>query len=80
MPTRCEIELNDGTILRETVEYPIGHRRRREEGLPLLIDKFKTNLRRRYAEDRSKRILEASLDRGKLESMAVHEYVDLYVL
>ncbi len=42
------MELNDGTVLEETVEYPIGHRRRREEGLPLLVEKFKTNLRRRF--------------------------------
>ena len=45
------VELNDGTVLEETVEYPIGHRRRREEGLPLLVEKFKTNLRRRFTED-----------------------------
>jgi 2-methylcitrate dehydratase len=73
------IELNDGTVLEETVEYPIGHRRRREEGLPLLVDKFKTNLRRCFAEVRQQRILEASLNRERLESMPVHEYVDLYV-
>src|SRR5215472_14228083 len=42
------LELNDGTILEETVEYPIGHQRRRQEGIPLLIEKFKTNLRRRF--------------------------------
>ena len=42
------VELSDGTVLEETVEYPIGHRRRREEGLPLLVEKFKTNLRRRF--------------------------------
>jgi 2-methylcitrate dehydratase len=74
------IELNDGTELEETVEYPIGHRRRREEGLPLLVDKFKTNLRRCFAEDRQKKILDVSLDRERLESMAVNEYVDLYAL
>ena len=39
------LELNNGTVLEETVEYPIGHRRRRDEGMPLLIEKFKTNLR-----------------------------------
>jgi 2-methylcitrate dehydratase len=72
------LELNDGTVLEETVEYPIGHRRRREEGLPLLVDKFKINLRRRYAEDRQRQILEVSLDRDRLKSMPVHEYVDLY--
>ncbi|HEY1900985.1 MAG TPA: bifunctional 2-methylcitrate dehydratase/aconitate hydratase [Terracidiphilus sp.] len=74
------VELNDGTVLEETVEYPIGHRRRRAEGLPLLVEKFKTNLRRCFAEDRQQRILEASLDRDRLERMAVNDYVDLYAL
>jgi 2-methylcitrate dehydratase len=72
------IVLEDGTELERTVEYPIGHRRRREEGLPLLIEKFKTNLARRFDEARRERILEVSLDRGRLERMAVNEYVDLY--
>jgi 2-methylcitrate dehydratase len=74
------VVLKDGTVLDETVEYPIGHRRRRDEGLPLLVEKFKTNLRRRFSEARQQRILEASLDRERLESMPVHEYVDLYAL
>jgi 2-methylcitrate dehydratase len=74
------IELTDGTVLEETVEYPIGHRRRRDEGLPLLINKFKANLRRCFTEDRQQEILDVSLDRVRLESMAVNEYVDLYAL
>jgi 2-methylcitrate dehydratase len=74
------MELNDGTVLEETVEYPIGHRRRREEGMPLLIEKFKTNLRRRFDEDRQERILAASLDRDRLAEMPVNEYVDLYAV
>ena len=74
------VELSDGTVLEETVEYPIGHRRRRKEGLPLLIEKFKTNLRRRFAEEQQRRILDASLDRKRLESLPVNEYVDLYVV
>lgn len=73
------MELNDGTVLEETVEYPIGHRRRREEGLPLLVEKFKTNLRRRFPERRQQQILDMSLDSERLEQMPVHEYVDLYV-
>jgi 2-methylcitrate dehydratase len=73
------MELNDGTVLEETVEYPIGHRRRREEGLPLLVEKFKTNLRRRFPEAQQQRILDASLDPAKLDTMPVNEYVDLYV-
>jgi 2-methylcitrate dehydratase len=73
------VELTDGTMLEETVEYPIGHRRRRDAGLPLLVDKFKTNLRRHYTEERQGKILDVSLDPKRLESMAVNEYVDLYV-
>ena len=71
--------LDDGTVLEETVEYPIGHRRRREEGMPLLIEKFKTNLRRRFPSSQQQRILTASLDRGRLEATPVNEYVDLYL-
>jgi 2-methylcitrate dehydratase len=78
------VELNNDTglgetVLEETVEYPIGHRRRRKEGLPLLVEKFKTNLRRRFAEEQQQRILDVSLDPERLDSMPVHEYVDLYV-
>jgi 2-methylcitrate dehydratase len=73
------VVLEDGTVLDQTVEFPIGHRRRREEGLPLLVEKFKTNLRRRFPEEQQKRILDASIDRKRLEAMPVSEYVDLYV-
>ncbi|MFZ0393359.1 MAG: bifunctional 2-methylcitrate dehydratase/aconitate hydratase [Terracidiphilus sp.] len=73
------MELNDGTVLEETVEYPLGHRQRRQEGMPLLIEKFKTNLKRRFAEDRQQHILDISLDPARLDAMPVNEYVDLYV-
>jgi 2-methylcitrate dehydratase len=75
------MELKDGTALPEVVvEYPIGHRRRRTEGTPVLVEKFRTNLARRFPPKQQKAILDASLDRGRLEEMAVHEYVDLYVI
>jgi 2-methylcitrate dehydratase len=73
------MELSDGSILEETVEYPIGHRRRREEGLPLLVEKFRNNLRRCFNEDRQRKILEVSLDAARLDSMPVNKYIDLYV-
>jgi 2-methylcitrate dehydratase len=74
------VELKDGTVLEETVEYPIGHRRRRKEGMPLLIDKFKTNLRRRFDEKQQERILSVSLDPDRLDPMPVNDYVGLYVV
>jgi len=74
------VELADGTVLEETVEYPIGHKRRRKEGMPLLVEKFKRNLARQFGEEQQQRILDASMDRGRLEQMPVSEYVDLYVV
>jgi len=75
------VEFNDGSRLEEVVvEYPIGHRRRREQGIPLLEAKFRTNLARRFPEKQQKRILDISLDQSRLEDMPVHEYVDLFVI
>ncbi|WP_213301446.1 bifunctional 2-methylcitrate dehydratase/aconitate hydratase [Paraburkholderia sacchari] len=75
------IELNDGTKLEEVVvEYPIGHKRRRDVGTPLLIEKFKTNLARRFPAKQQQAILDVSLDAARLEAMPVNEYVDLYVI
>ncbi|ADW69230.1 bifunctional 2-methylcitrate dehydratase/aconitate hydratase [Granulicella tundricola] len=73
------IELKDGTLLEETVEYPIGHKRRRADGIPLLQAKFEANLARRFSVGQQKQILEASAEQGRLEAMAVNEYVDLFV-
>jgi 2-methylcitrate dehydratase len=73
------LELKDGSKLKEVVvKYPIGHKRRRAEGIPLLVAKFKANLARRFAKNQQDAILAASLDRNALEAMPVHEYVDLY--
>jgi 2-methylcitrate dehydratase len=75
------VELNNGEILQEVVvEYPVGHARRRKEGIPLLEAKFKVNLARRFPTKQQKTILDVSLDQTKLEAMPVHEYVDLYVI
>lgn len=75
------IEFKDGKKLKEVVvEYPIGHARRRKEGIPLLEAKFKINLAHQLSAKQQGAILEVSLDQKKLEEMAVHEYVDLYVI
>ena len=75
------VEFNDGKKLKEIVcEYPIGHKRRRKDGIPLLVEKFKTNLARQFPARQQKKILDVSLDQKMLEAMPVHEYVDLYVI
>ena len=74
------VELDDGTVLEETVEYPIGHRRRRADGIPLLESKFRRNLTRRFPPRQQEQILRFSLNQETLEAMPVHEYVDLFVI
>jgi 2-methylcitrate dehydratase len=48
--------------------------------MPLLVEKFKRNLARRFGEEQQQRILDVSLNRERLEEMPVSEYVDLYVV
>jgi 2-methylcitrate dehydratase len=75
------VEFNDGKKMKEVVvEYPIGHKRRRKEGMPLLVEKFKTNLARRFAEKQREEILEVCLSPKQLEATPVHEFVDMMVL
>jgi 2-methylcitrate dehydratase len=62
------------------VEYPIGHRRRRKDGIPLLEAKFRTNLARRFADKQRKAIYDLCLNQGKLEATPVNEFVDLFVI
>ncbi|MGH9588694.1 MAG: bifunctional 2-methylcitrate dehydratase/aconitate hydratase [Acidobacteriaceae bacterium] len=75
------VELNDGTILPEVaVEYPIGHRLRRSEGIPLLMEKFRNNLARRLPAEAQERILTLSSDQARLEATPVSDYAGLYSL
>jgi len=75
------IEMNDGTVLSEVVvEFPIGHKRRRAEGISLLEAKFRRNLARRFPSKQVDTIYSISLDQANLEATPVNEYVDLYVV
>jgi 2-methylcitrate dehydratase len=62
------------------VEYPVGHRRRRKEGIPLLEAKFQTNLARRFPEKRRQAIFALCRDQAKLEATPVHEFVDMFAV
>ena len=74
-----EVRFRDGTsTARVEVEYPVGHRRRREEGYPLLDAKFAVNLARRFAPKQQAAILSACADAARLESMPVDRFVDLF--
>ena len=75
------VEFKDGTQLKEVVcEYPIGHKRRRKEGMPVLVEKFKVNLARRFPAAQRKAILDMCLDAARLGATPVNEFVDLMVV
>ncbi|HEU0203445.1 MAG TPA: bifunctional 2-methylcitrate dehydratase/aconitate hydratase [Burkholderiaceae bacterium] len=75
------VELNDGKRLDEVVvEYPIGHKRRRREGMPILVEKFKTNLGRVFPAKQATAILDLCLDAPRLAATPVHEFVDMMVI
>ncbi len=75
------VEFKDGKRLAEVaVEYPIGHKRRRKDGIPLLVEKFERNLARRFPAKQQKAILELCLDARRLGATPVHEFVDLMVI
>ena len=61
------------------VEYPIGHRRRREKGIPLLEKKFQSNLATRFTAEKSSRIVQLCSDQARLEATPVHEFMNLFV-
>ena len=74
------ITFNDGTSTDEiAIEYPVGHKRRRDEGLPLLVKKYRTNLARIFTPEQRERIASLTLDYAKLSSTPVNEVLDLFV-
>ncbi len=75
------VEFNDGKKLGEVVvEYPIGHKRRRAEGMPLLQAKFMTNRARRFPVKQQSAIIDLCLDQNNLEATPVNEFVDMFVI
>ncbi|MDQ2864400.1 MAG: bifunctional 2-methylcitrate dehydratase/aconitate hydratase, partial [Bacteroidota bacterium] len=75
------VELNDGSFLDEVVvEYPIGYKRRREEGIPELMKKFKINLARKFPDKQQLAILDSSMEFDVLAKTPVNEFVDLMVI
>jgi len=75
-----QVFFNDGSsTARVEVNYPVGHRRRREEGIPLLLEKFRRALADHYGPERASAIETAISDQDKLEPMTVTEFVELWV-
>ncbi|KAI9450521.1 2-methylcitrate dehydratase [Russula earlei] len=74
------VELNDGTVLDEVeVEYPVGHKRRREEGTPLLFAKFRRHIGHHFDKAHQEKILDILSDAKSLWQLPVDKFTDLFV-
>ncbi|MEX2164079.1 MAG: bifunctional 2-methylcitrate dehydratase/aconitate hydratase [Sulfuricaulis sp.] len=75
-----QVFFNDGGYTDKIeIEYPIGHRRRRSDGMPLLIEKFRASLDTRFPEAQSKRILDLCLNHDQLVATPVPEFIEMFV-
>jgi 2-methylcitrate dehydratase len=76
---KIQISFKDGSSTNAIeVEYPIGHKRRREEGIPILENKFKNNLLKIFDQRKVKKILSKCLNQDSLESMTVLEFQEMF--
>jgi len=62
------------------VEYPVGHRHRRQEGIPLLERKFLNSLEITFSKERSDKIYSLCLDKEKIEQIPVNEFMDMFLI
>jgi 2-methylcitrate dehydratase len=74
-----QVFFTDGSSTEKiAVEYPIGHRRRRAEGIPVLEQKFLSNLRTRFPEHRCRQIMALCLNKQKLEATPVNTFIEMF--
>lgn len=75
-----QIFFTDGTSTEKVqIEYPIGHKRRREAGIPLLLKKFEMNLSKLFSANEANNIMALFEDQKKLETMPVNDFMSLFV-
>ena len=80
IPNAVQVFFRDGTATpRVQVDYPIGHRKRRPEGLPLLWQKFESSVTAHYPPVQAERIRATLADRARVESMPTNELVSMLV-
>ncbi|MDX1609029.1 MAG: bifunctional 2-methylcitrate dehydratase/aconitate hydratase [Halofilum sp. (in: g-proteobacteria)] len=71
-----QVFFRDGSATdRVEVEYPIGHRRRRDEGIPVLMDKFRRALAGRFDGEQRRALDDLCSDRARLEAMPVRDFM-----
>ena len=75
-----EITFTDGSSIKESVDYPVGHRRRRNEGIPLLKEKFERYLRGRLSQKNAETVLDICASQAAFEQTRVNEMMDLFIV
>jgi len=76
-----EVRFRDGsTTGKVEVEFPIGHRRRRREAMPLLYEKFRSNASVRFPPDRVEELIALFKNPKALDEMPVHEFMNMMVI
>ncbi len=74
-----QVFFDDGTSTeRVELEYPVGHRRRRDEALPLLRGKFEQSVKSRLSAEKTRRILKVFSDPAALDAMPVDQFMSLF--
>ncbi|MGD9593042.1 MAG: bifunctional 2-methylcitrate dehydratase/aconitate hydratase [Candidatus Berkiella sp.] len=71
-----EITFMDGTTISHACEYPLGHKRRRTEGIPLLWEKFEKNLLTRFSKDKTMELIKLFENKASLLQMPVDEFIE----
>jgi 2-methylcitrate dehydratase len=75
-----QLFFNDGSQSEcVTIEYPVGHLRRRKEGLPILLNKFRQNIRTQFSEQRVEAIVSMMDSVDKLAAMTVVDFMAMWV-
>ena len=80
IPNALKVTLNDGTVIEEVVvEAPLGHKFRRDEAKPEILDKYKRHLGPHFDNEKVEELTKLGANKEKLENMGVDQYMDMYV-
>jgi 2-methylcitrate dehydratase len=76
-----QVFFRDGSSTEKvSIDYPIGHRKRRAEGIPVLLQKFEAAMREQLPAHRVKAIMDATRDPARLDAMPLHQFLGLFTL
>ena len=80
IPNALTVTLNDGSVLEESVvEAPLGHKLRREEAKPEILEKFERHLGPHFESGKVQELVELGKSKERLEGMGVDQFMDLLV-